>query len=70
MYSFQLLHQRSLLFSLSLSSAARVGVIDLTSKRAHNKLALGISALRQQQRVGTLDAGPLDAQSLNVEPLR
>ena len=54
----------------ALSSAARVGVIDLTSKRAHNKLALGISALRQQQRVGTLDAGPLDAQSLNVEPLR
>jgi hypothetical protein len=36
----------------------------------HNKLALGISALRQQQRLGTLDAGPLDAQSLNVEPLR
>ena len=54
----------------ALSSAARVGVIELTSKRANNKLAAGIDALRREQRVGTLSAGPLDAQALKVEPLR
>ena len=35
----------------------RVGVIELTSKRANNKLAAGIDALRREQRVGTLSAG-------------
>ena len=53
----------------ALSSAARVGGIELTSKRANNKLAAGIDALRREQRLGTLSAGPLDAQALKVEPL-
>ena len=54
----------------ALSSNACVGVIELTSKGQRNKLAAGIKALREQNRLGRLCDGSLDRQSLNSEPLR
>lgn len=54
----------------ALSSGARVGVIELASKSRRNKLQSGIDALIEQQWLGQIGGGALDAQVLTTEPLQ